>query len=65
MEDIPTNLPDKPVRFMDQFRVLIRNKQLEYKTGKIYCAWVAWISGDTDPKKHSKLAALKVQTINN
>lgn len=41
MDDIPPNLPDKPTRFMDQFRVFIRSKQLAYKTEKTYCGWVA------------------------
>ena len=39
-DNIPTNLPDKPMRFMDQFRVFIRSKQLAYKTEKTYCLWV-------------------------
>ena len=30
----------KPTRFMDQFRVFIRCKQLAYKTEKTYCMWV-------------------------
>ena len=40
MDDIPHNLPDKPTRFMDQFRVFIRSKQLIYKTEKTYYTWV-------------------------
>ena len=40
MDDIPHNLPNNPTRFMDQFRVFIRSKQLAYKTEKIYCMWV-------------------------
>ncbi|MFT7560401.1 MAG: integron integrase [Flavobacteriales bacterium] len=40
MDDIPHNLPDEPTRFMDQFRVFIRSKQMAYKTEKTYCTWV-------------------------
>ncbi|MEE8056896.1 MAG: integron integrase [Pseudomonadales bacterium] len=40
MDDIRPNLPDKPTRFMDQFRHFIRSKQLAYKTEKTYCTWV-------------------------
>ncbi|MEE8059424.1 MAG: hypothetical protein V3T17_16550 [Pseudomonadales bacterium] len=40
MDDIRPNLPDKPTRFMDQFRQFIRSKQLAYKTEKTYCTWV-------------------------
>lgn len=40
MDDIPHNLPNNPTRFMDQFRVFIRSKQLAYKTEKTYCMWV-------------------------
>ena len=32
MNDIPIPLPQKPTRFMDQFRAFIRSKQLAYKT---------------------------------
>lgn len=40
MDDIPHDLPNNPTRFMDQFRVFIRSKQLAYKTEKTYCMWV-------------------------
>ncbi len=41
MDDIPRNLPDQPMRFMDKLRVFIRSKHLAYKTEKTYCFWVA------------------------
>lgn len=40
MEDIPTPLPDKPTRFIDQFKQLIRSRNLAYKTEQTYCMWV-------------------------
>jgi integrase len=40
MDDIPTPLPDKPQRFMDQLRVFMRAKQLAYRTEKTYCTWI-------------------------
>ncbi|WP_243454036.1 integron integrase [Oceanisphaera pacifica] len=38
--DIPPKLPDKPVRFMDQLRLLIRSRNLAYKTEQTYCHWI-------------------------
>ncbi|WP_045860151.1 integron integrase [Teredinibacter purpureus] len=40
MDDIRPNLPQKPVRFMDQLRSHIRSKQLAYSTEKTYCSWI-------------------------
>jgi integron integrase len=40
MDDVRKPLPHNPARFMDQFRVFIRSKQLAYKTEKTYCGWV-------------------------
>lgn len=40
MDDIPKPLPENPTRFLDQFRVFIRSKQLAYKTEQSYCRWV-------------------------
>lgn len=40
MQDIPTPIPPKPTRFLDQFRALIRSKNLAYKTEQTYCRWV-------------------------
>jgi integron integrase len=40
MDDIPIPLPDKPIRFMDQFRELLRRRNLSYKTEQTYCFWV-------------------------
>lgn len=38
--DVPPKLPDNPIRFMDQFRALIRSRNLAYKTEQTYCHWV-------------------------
>lgn len=38
--DIPPKLPDKPVRFIDQLRALIRSRNLAYKTEQTYCHWI-------------------------
>lgn len=38
--DVPPKLPEKPIRFMDQFRALIRSRNLAYKTEQTYCHWV-------------------------
>lgn len=40
MEDVRAPLPPRPQRFMDQFRALIRSRQLAYKTEQTYCIWV-------------------------
>ncbi|GGB48192.1 integron integrase [Oceanisphaera marina] len=40
MLDVPPKLPDKPVRFMDQLRALIRSRNLAYKTEQTYCHWI-------------------------
>ena len=40
MDDIPVPLPDKPIRFMDQFREFLRSRRLAYKTEQTYCMWV-------------------------
>jgi len=40
MYDVPPPLPEKPVRFMDQFRAFIRSKHMSYRTEKTYCQWV-------------------------
>ncbi len=40
MDDIPQPLPQKPVRFMHQFRAFMRSKQMAYKTEQTYCHWV-------------------------
>lgn len=38
--DVPPKLPDKPIRFMDQLRALIRSRNLAYKTEQTYCHWI-------------------------
>ncbi len=40
MDDIPRPLPEKPIKFMDQFRYFIRSRNLAYRTEKTYCIWV-------------------------
>lgn len=40
MDDIPKPLPERPSRFIDQFRYFIRKKGLAYKTEKTYVSWV-------------------------
>jgi integron integrase len=40
MEDVPRPIDSKSTRFMDQFRIFIRSKNLAYKTEKTYCRWV-------------------------
>jgi integron integrase len=40
MDDVRGNLPNRPVRFLDQFREFIRARNLAYKTEKTYCLWV-------------------------
>ena len=54
MEDIPRPIDSRSTRFMDQFRIFIRSKNLAYKTEKTYCRWVkAYIHyhGKTHPKE--------------
>ncbi len=38
--DVPPKLPDNPTRFMDQLRVLIRSRNMAYKTEQTYCHWI-------------------------
>ncbi|MEX0584185.1 MAG: phage integrase N-terminal SAM-like domain-containing protein [Natronospirillum sp.] len=40
MNDIPSPLPAKPIRFMDQLRAFMRTRHLAYRTEKTYCGWV-------------------------
>lgn len=40
MDDIPPNLPEQPIRFLDQVRTLIRARNLSYSTEKTYIHWV-------------------------
>ncbi len=40
MDDIPVPLPEKPTKFMDQFREFLRSRHLSYKTEQTYCMWV-------------------------
>lgn len=40
MDDIPIPLPDKPTRFMDQFREFLRSRHMAYRTEQTYCIWV-------------------------
>ncbi|SMF63861.1 integron integrase [Alteromonadaceae bacterium Bs31] len=40
MEDIPSKLPAKPTKLMDQLRFEMRSRQLSYKTEKTYCYWI-------------------------
>jgi len=39
-DDIAKEIPDKPLRLMDQFRFFIRAKNYALKTEKTYCHWV-------------------------
>jgi integron integrase len=38
-DDIPTYVPDKPIKFIDQLRGFIRFRQLSYQTEKTYVLW--------------------------
>ena len=38
--DVPPKLPDNPTRFMDLLRVLIRSRNMAYKTEQTYCHWI-------------------------
>lgn len=38
--DVPSALPDKPTRLIDQLRALIRSRNLAYRTEKTYVHWV-------------------------
>ncbi len=38
--DVPPKLPDNPTRFMDRLRVLIRSRNMAYKTEQTYCHWI-------------------------
>lgn len=40
MKDIPTYLPERPVKLLDQFRFCIRAQGLAYKTEQTYTHWV-------------------------
>ena len=40
MDDIPTPLPTKPVKLMDQLRVFMRSRHMAYRTEKTYCFWI-------------------------
>lgn len=38
--DVPPKLPDNPTRLMDRLRVLIRSRNMAYKTEQTYCHWI-------------------------
>ena len=38
--DIPTPIPTKPERFLDQVRAVVRNRNLAYKTELTYLLWI-------------------------
>jgi len=40
MDDIPTPIPAKPIKFLDQLRQFIRAQNKAYKTEKTYIHWV-------------------------
>lgn len=40
MNDLPPFIPDKPTRFVDQFRAFIRARNMTYSTEKTYVHWV-------------------------
>ncbi|TQV72568.1 integron integrase [Exilibacterium tricleocarpae] len=40
MDDIPHKLPDKPVKFLDQLRLSIRQAGLSYRTEQTYIHWI-------------------------
>ena len=40
MDDIPKNIPHKPVRFLDQLRLHIRKSGLAYRTEQTYIHWI-------------------------
>jgi integron integrase len=40
MDDIPKNIPHKPVRFLDQLRLHIRKSGLAYRTEQTYVHWI-------------------------
>ena len=40
MDDIPRNIPDKPVRLLDQVRAEIRARNLSYATERTYIHWI-------------------------
>jgi integron integrase len=40
MDDVRTPLAEKPARFLDQLRVLMRQQQLAYPTEKTYLHWI-------------------------
>lgn len=42
MDDIRPTLPVKPVRLLDQVRLLIRQKSLSYSTEKTYLYWIKY-----------------------
>ncbi len=39
MDDIPSSLPVKPTRFIDQFRACMRSRNMAYKTEQTYVTW--------------------------
>ena len=40
MDDVPIPIPPQPSRFMQQFRALMRCRQMAYSTEKTYAHWV-------------------------
>lgn len=40
MDDIRKPIPAQPTRFIDQFKLYIRSRQMSYRTEKTYCYWV-------------------------
>ena len=61
MQDIPKPLPEHPTKFMDQFRVFIRNQNLAYRTEKAYCRWVVSFIRFHEMKHPAELGAPSIE----
>ncbi|MCK2149615.1 MULTISPECIES: integron integrase [Marinobacter] len=61
IQDVPPKLPDNPTRFMDQLRVLIRSRNMAYKTEQTYCHWIKRFIRFHGMQHPSALAAKEVE----
>ena len=65
MDDIRPPLPDKPVRFLDQFRLFIRRDGLSYKTEKTYLYWARFYIHFHNKRHPKEMGAAEVEAFLN
>jgi integron integrase len=62
-DDIPPLLPDRPTRFIDQFRHFLRSQNKAYKTEKTYVHWVKRFIYFHNKKHPSFMGAFEVEVF--